>query len=269
MRSRRLNIGARARRRLIPGVTGGPSRPARCFNLGALLGGSVRKNSATCRPGQKTGAKKKSSTGPPPWWKRWDGASPSRAFWGPRVSKVTQAPIVPDPPAAPTLQRQRLPPPVGRRMSIGQHPVYRERWLALKQRVSTIVPDVELDRVADVLLTTEIGHAAMIRRAREGDRLFSSADVDETGKALEKPANLERVTASRLRAATRERRRKRVSELTAQLLEARRQHFSAAGLHDAAMDRFNATWTESDEPSRQRTREERGPLAYIARLLMV
>jgi hypothetical protein len=142
----------------------------------------------------------------------------------------------------------------------------------LQERISTIreIPAARLAETTDYLLCEQLGHEAAIRHARGGDLDFSSKEIDERAAALERASSRERAYKSLWQKARRERHpRRRIARLK-QLFEAATQdHFTAVISLAAAMEQFNAEWTQLENPStRQRAQEESGPIVAQARHLM-
>jgi hypothetical protein len=167
-------------------------------------------------------------------------------------------------------RRRVIEPPAGPRVALREHPAYRARWQELRAAIAaaglTRTPGPHLDQTADFFLVVEVGRAAMIRAAKADDPAFSAAEVDATGEALKKTSTRLRQVTSRLNGARkRGQPPERLEELEQQRIVAFQERFVAHMVHEAAVGRFNATWTEADHPStRQLTTEENAPIASMA-----
>jgi hypothetical protein len=208
----------------------------------------------------------------------WDG--PDRVWWGPRIGPVVSRkgaalPAVDMLARSATGERRRVvEPSASPRIALRDHPAYRARWQELRAAVAsaglTRAPGPHLDQTADFFLVVEVGRAAMIRAAKMGDPAFTVAEADAAQKVLTKASARLRQVASRLNAARKHGQpRERLEELEQQGLAALRERFVAHITHEAAVGRFNATWTEADHPStRQLTDEKRSPLIALGRPLI-
>ena len=214
---------------------------------------------------------------PVPSWPAWEG--PDRVWWGPRIGPAVsrKGPALPavDMLARPAPGRWRrvVGPPAAPRVALREHPAYRARWQELRTRLAsaglTRAPGPHLDQTADFLLVMEVGRAAMIRVARMGEPAFSAAELDAPWKALTKASARLRQVTSRLNGARKQGQpRERLEELEQQGITALQDRFVAHMTHEAAVDRFNATWTEADHPStRQLTTKKIPPLVALGRPL--
>jgi hypothetical protein len=213
----------------------------------------------------------------PPSWPAWDG--PDRVWWGgrfgsPVVRKGAPLPAV-DIFARPSRgARHQVVQPGGGglRIPLREHPAHRARWQALRAAIGrsrlTRPTGPHLDQAADLFLAVEVGRAAMLR-ARTHDPVSGGEEMVDTQEMLTKASARLRQVGHRLRAARRQAGLpERLAALEAQHTAALRARFIACGQHEAAVSRFNVTWTEGDCPSmRQLTNEKIPSLVALGRPL--
>ena len=238
----------------------------------------MRKKAATKRATKQGG-----QLFPAPQRSTWQG--PSRVWWGDArlngvgPNKLPPAPL-PDflrplfssdtePCAAGGKQRTGIPPTVGQRVPLSEHANFRERWLTIRKQLNgtrVSVTDEHLDRTADFLLASRIGHEAAIHAARTGVPGFCDREVQTTQETLRAAGNRKRQLKLRFERACRDGLpRSRRKKLEQKLVEASHFQFFAQILNENAIERFNAEWALVDSPGiRQRVIEEAVPVAWMA-----